>query len=112
MMNYHDYKSCIDSCLKCAAICNYCASACLQEKDVTMMARCAELDMQCATACYSAAQMMSLGNDRADEYCRICADICRECADECSRHEQEHCQQCAKACRECAEECAMMAEAV
>jgi hypothetical protein len=59
-----------------------CASACLQEDDVKMMARCIELDMQCAAICYTAAQLMSLGNDKASEVCRMCADICELCGAE------------------------------
>ena len=107
-MNYHDYKKCIDACLESAAICNHCASSCLKEKEVKMMARCIQLDMECADICYTAARLMSLGSTRAEEYCRLCADICSECADECSRHDNEHCRECAEACRHCAEECLQM----
>ena len=82
MKNYHDYKSCIEACLQCAAICNHCASSCTKEEDVKMMAGCIQLDMECAAICYAAAQLMSLGSSKAEELCRICADICefRRCA--------------------------------
>jgi len=110
-MNYHDYKKCIDACLRCAAMCNHCASACLKENDVKMMTACIQLDMECATACYAAAQLMSLGSDRADEYCRLCVDLCEACAEECGRHDNQHCQECARACRDCAEECVQMVAA-
>jgi len=76
-----------------------------------MMAACIQLDMECATACYAAAQLMSLGSDRADEYCRLCVDLCEACAEECGRHKNEHCQECAQACRDCAEECLHMVAA-
>jgi len=108
-MNYHDYQKCIDACLRCAALCNHCASSCLQEKDVKKMTWCIQLDMECAAACYSAAQLMSLGSRKAEELCRICADLCRECAAECGKHDNPHCQECARACLECAEECMHMA---
>ncbi|HYE53824.1 MAG TPA: four-helix bundle copper-binding protein [Chitinophagaceae bacterium] len=108
MAGYHEYKSCIDACLHCASICNHCASSCTQEDDVKMMARCIQFDMECAAICYAAAQLMSLGSERAMEFCRLCADICDACADECQHHQTGHCQECARACRACAEECRMM----
>ncbi|MGI8634942.1 MAG: four-helix bundle copper-binding protein, partial [Segetibacter sp.] len=95
----------------CAAMCNHCASACLQEEDVKMMAKCIQLDMECAAICYAAAQLMSLGSDQAKAFCRLCADICEQCGDECGKHQTEHCKECADACRQCAEECRKMAGA-
>lgn len=73
------------------------------------MARCIQLDMECAAVCYSAAQLMSLGSGRAEDYCRMCAELCHECALECGKHDNEHCQECALACQECARECMQMA---
>jgi hypothetical protein len=109
-MNYHDYKDCIGACLKCAAICNHCSSSSLQEKDVTMMARCIQIDIECAAICYAAAQLMSVGSSKSHEVCRLCVQLCRECSDECENHDNEHCRECAKACRNCAEECMEMLE--
>lgn len=109
MNDYHTYKTCIDACLACAAICNHCASGCLKEDDVKMMAKCIQLDMECAAICYTAAELMSLGSSRAKEICRICADICEACAEECAKHNHEHCKECAEACKKCAEECRKMA---
>ncbi|WP_415582623.1 four-helix bundle copper-binding protein [Flavobacterium longum] len=74
-----------------------------------MMARCIQLDMECAAACYAAAQLMSLGSAYAADMCRLCADICEECGRECSRHDNEHCNECAAACWECGNECRTMA---
>lgn len=73
-----------------------------------MMARCIQLDMECAAICYSAAQLMSLGSAKAKEVCAICADICESCAEECGKHDNEHCRKCADFCRKCAEECRAM----
>jgi hypothetical protein len=109
MANYHTYNTCIDACLRCAAICNHCASSCTQEEDVKMMAKCIQLDMECSAMCYASAQLMSLGSERAKEICRICADLCEECGQECGQHNTEHCQECARACKQCAEECRRMA---
>ncbi len=108
MTGYHQNKSCVDACLQCAAICNHCSSNCIQEENVQMMARCIQLDMECAAVCYAAAQVMSIGGQTAKELC-ICADICDACADECSKHENSHCKECADACSRCAEECRKMA---
>lgn len=73
------------------------------------MARCIQLDMECAAVCYAAAQLMSLGSARATEFCRICAEICEACGNECKKHQTEHCQECARTCLQCAEECRHMA---
>jgi len=109
-MNYHEYKSCIEACLMCAALCNHCSSSCLQEDDVKMMARCIQLDIECAAICYAAAQLMSVGSSRSIEMCRLCAQMCYECADECAKHDNEHCSECERACRSCAEECMEMVQ--
>lgn len=104
------YQACIDACLRCGSICNHCASACLQEEDMKMMARCIQLDMECAAICYAAAQVMSMNGNYAEELCRVCADICFACGEECEKHaHMEHCRECAEACRHCAEECRKMA---
>lgn len=73
-----------------------------------MMAKCIQLDMECSALCYAAAQLMSLGSDKAKDICKLCAEVCQKCADECGKHEHEHCKECAEACRECAAECAKM----
>lgn len=106
---YHQYQSCIEACLRCASICNHCAASCTQEEDVQMMARCIQLDMECAALCYAAAQVMSVGGAQAKALCRLCAEACRACGAECGKHQHRHCQECAEACRRCAEECERMA---
>ena len=73
------------------------------------MARCIQLDMECAAICTAAAQLMSLGSEKAKDICGICAGICEACGEECGKHGSEHCQECAKTCRKCAEECRRMA---
>ena len=105
---YHHYKNCIDACLACAALCNHCASSCLQEEEVKMMARCIQLDMECAALCYAAAQLMSLGSANAEAICELCAKACEACAEECGKHQTKHCQECAEACRQCAAACRAM----
>jgi hypothetical protein len=58
MTGYHTYKTCIEACLKCAAICNHCASSCTQEENIEMMARCIQLDMECAAICYASKSLV------------------------------------------------------
>jgi len=74
-----------------------------------MMARCIQLDMECASLCYAAAQLMSLGSDKAKELCQLCAHLSEACGAECGKHKTEHCQECSQACKQCAEECRKMA---
>ena len=109
IMDYHTYKACIDACLRCAVICNHCAKSCTLEPDVTMMARCIQLDMECAAICYASAELMSLHSTKAANLCRICAEICGACGTECDKHDNDHCRECAAACRYCEQECMKMA---
>jgi hypothetical protein len=74
-----------------------------------MMARCIELDMDCAQICRLAAAYMARGSENAAELCRVCAQICRTCAEECKNHSADHCQHCAETCLACAEQCEKMA---
>jgi hypothetical protein len=109
---YLAYRSCIEACLACVAACNHCASSCLQEKDAEQLTYCVRLNLECATLCRAAAEMMSYGSQHANAVCQICADICQQCAEECERHSHmDHCAQCALACRHCAEECVSMVAA-
>jgi hypothetical protein len=108
-MAHQQFKDCIDV---CAVSCNHCATECLKEDDVKMLARCIQLDLECAAICRSAAELMSLGSEYSHHLCRICADVCKECGEECEKHAQmgmAHCKECAQACRRCAQACEQMA---
>lgn len=102
-------QKCIDACNHCAVACHTCSAACLQEDDVKAMARCIELDMDCAAMCQMAVALMARDSNFAKQACRLCAEMCRACGEECQKHEADHCQRCAKACFACAEECERMA---
>jgi hypothetical protein len=106
IMNYHDYKSCIDACLQCSAICQHCASEDLKENHG--MSNCIQLNLECAALCTASASLMSLGSDFSKKICLLCAEACKKCADECSKHDHKHCRECAEACRKCAEMCENM----
>ena len=114
-MSHQKFQDCIDACAACAVECSHCATECLKEEDVKMLARCIQLDLECAAICRSATELMSLGSDYSSHLCRVCADVCNACAEECEKHAEmgmEHCKVCAEACRKCAEACEEMATAV
>ena len=108
-MAHEHFKACIAACNDCALACDHCASACLKEKDVASMARCIQLDIDCAAICRLAVGYMARGSELAADVCDLCATICEACAQECAKHPMVHCQDCAKACRRCAQECRQMA---
>ncbi len=94
---------------ECAALCNYCSTACLDEKNVSMMARCIKLDMDCAQLCELTAAFVSRGSEHAKHVMKECLEVCVKCAEECGKHaDMEHCKECAEACRRCAEACRTM----
>lgn len=114
-MAHQQFKECIDACVACAIACGHCATECLKEEHVGHMAKCIQLDLECAAICRSAAEVMSLGSSFSAHLCRVCADACNACADECEKHAEmgmDHCRQCAEACRHCAKICEEMATPV
>ncbi len=97
---------------ECAAACNHCATACLDEKDVHSLTKCIKLDRDCADICQLIASFVARESIHAFHLLRECAEICEACATECEKHAShgmEHCRECAEACRKCAEECMQMA---
>lgn len=111
-MQPNTLQASIEKCFACAAACEHCATACLDESDVAGMKDCIKLDMDCADMCRFAASVMARGSAFAGDVCTLCAGICEACAAECGKHDHDHCQACAEACKQCAEACrAMMAGA-
>ena len=109
-MSHENHRQLLDALNNCAAECNHCATACLEEKDVQMLARCIKLDIDCAEICSLSASFIARGSEHAEHLVRECADICNACAEECEKHSRmEHCKRCAEACRECAEACSEFA---
>ena len=103
----HEQNSSLLQALKdCSVECNHCYHACFQEEDLKMMAKCIQLDRNCADICDLTASWIASGSDHAKHLLKECADVCQACADECEKHaHMEHCKRCAEVCRRCAEEC-------
>jgi hypothetical protein len=89
----------------CAALCNICYNACLNENDITLMARCIELNRECAEICQLSASVLARESENTDKFLMLCSEICESCAEECEKHAHEHCKKCAQVCRKCAEMC-------
>lgn len=101
----HNHELLIKTILECALACEMCMSACLDEKDVTPMAYCIELDRDCSEICFLAAKLLKRDSGVAHKFLAVCEIICQSCAEECSKHKHDHCRVCAEACRKCAEAC-------
>ena len=87
----------------CAAECNHCATACLDEIDVKMLARCIKLNIDCSDIWQLTASYVARDSEHASHLMKECAEICGACADECEKHAyMEHCRRCAEICRHCA----------
>jgi len=103
--------ACMEACAACALACLACADGCLMEREVTMLRRCIQLDLDCADICTATARLLARGSDFDPRIWRAqvetCARACAACNAECLRHAQHHahCSQCAEACRLCAERC-------
>ena len=106
---FDQQQTAMSALLACMAACEHCASACLREDDVAMMAECIRLDRDCADVCALTARLLARGSRFGSELLPVCAQICQACAAECARHQHAHCQECAQACTRCAEECLRLA---
>lgn len=106
-MAHQHSKQLLDALNNCAAECNHCTSACLEEQDVKMLAKCISLDMDCAAICTLTASLIARGSEHGKHLLKECAEVCNACADECEKHadHMDHCKKCAEACRACATAC-------
>ena len=101
-MSHEKYQSCIEACYRCAAQCDHCAVACLEESNVSKMADCVRMDLDCADMCRFTATAIARGSDYAAQICNLCAETG-------DQYEHQHCKDCANQCRKCTEECRKMA---
>ena len=109
-MSHEKNQRLIDALNDCATECSHCAMACLDEKDVKMLAKCIKLDIDCADICRLTVSLLSRDSEHGLHLLRECAEVCIACSTECEKHSHmEHCKKCAAVCRHCAEECSEMA---
>jgi hypothetical protein len=101
----HVHGALIEQLLKCATASQICAASCLDERDVTPMAHCIELDQDCSEICFMTAKLLIRDSEYAYEFLAICEKVCRHCAEVCSKHEHQHCKKCAEECIRCADDC-------
>jgi hypothetical protein len=90
---------------KCAAACEECMDACLDEENKDMLVDCIRTDRDCAKICHLAASIVASHSQFIGSVLTLCEEVCLECADECDKHDHDHCKRCAQACHECAEAC-------
>lgn len=101
-----EHQDLISELYQCAAACNNCYEACLQEEDVAKLERCMKLDKECYEVCHLTAHTLERGSEHADLFLDLCIRICNDCAEECEKHaHHEHCRKCAEACRKCVQKC-------
>ncbi|MES2386926.1 MAG: four-helix bundle copper-binding protein [Bacteroidota bacterium] len=92
--------------INCARACEYCATCCLDEDDLAMLAECIRVDRDCADICTLSATLLARESSLATQLLLLCEEACRLCADNCAQHSHhDHCRECAEACRRCAELC-------
>lgn len=109
-----EHAAALEALLDCAAHCRLCADACLSEDDVASMVGCIRSDLDCATICSAAAEVIARpGSSGAPwrQLLEVCIAMCESCAEECGAHDHAHCQECAEACRRCAEACRALLDA-
>jgi hypothetical protein len=105
-MLHHNHSALIKTLLDCALTCEMCATACLSEKDVSMMTECIRLDRDCADICKQAATLLQRDSKIGHQFLVLCEEICRMCGEECKKHSRiEHCRKCSEMCLQCAEAC-------
>jgi hypothetical protein len=92
---------------ECAAECNRCFDACLENDRTDDLVRAIRLCRDCARICSTTATFVASNSEHAQHLVRECAEICRSCSKTCNKHtEEEHeCKPCARICRECEEAC-------
>jgi hypothetical protein len=106
-MSHQKYAIVIEALNKCAAECNHCFAACLDEENVQMLTNCIKLDIDCAQLCTLTASLLARGSEHGLHLLKECAELCDACAAECEKHSShhEHCKNCAVACSDCADIC-------
>ena len=113
-LNVDQLTAVIETAVSCAAHCEACADACLEEGDPGLT-RCIRANLDCADICAATATVVGrVGRSGAPwvELIRVCMDACRNCAEECEKHDHDHCRVCAEACRRCEDTCRQLLDTV
>lgn len=105
MDSNQQYQVCMDTCTKCAQICEECFALCLEESDVNMRTVLMKELLDCAQIASLTACAMARRSHHAKDFISVCAVICDRCADECATFNDSHSKQCEDVCRACAKEC-------
>lgn len=101
----------IDILVECANTCTQCADACMSEEDLSRLAKCIRLNMDCADVCAATSRVVSRQTEYDANVTRplleACAAACKSCGDECAQHAPHmgHCKVCAESCRQCEAAC-------
>lgn len=98
---------------ECAAECERCFDASLENDRTEALTRVIRFCRDCAKMCSVTASFVASNSDNARLIASACAEICSECSDTCSKHtdEERECVACSRICRECAEACRSFAGA-
>ena len=83
IVSHQQNKQLMEALNNCTAECNQCATACLDEQDVKMLAKCIKLDIDCAGICTLTATLIARGSEHGRHLLKECAEVCNACAEEC-----------------------------
>src|SRR5690625_6432888 len=88
-------KKLIAALRECESAAMTCATQCLREEEVSMLADCIRTDLSCADFCNFTARLLLREEPRAVDLDKICMEVCRECAGECEEPEHDQGKKCA-----------------
>src|SRR5690625_1128897 len=98
-------KKLIAALRECESAALTCATLCLKEEEVSMLADCIRTDLSCADFCNFTARLLLREELRAADLVNICMEVCRGCAGECEQYEHDQWIKCAEVCRKGEKEC-------
>ncbi|MEP6595208.1 MAG: hypothetical protein ABJA71_04640 [Ginsengibacter sp.] len=75
-----------------------------------MIAKCIQLDMECAAICYATPQLMSFGSEKAKEICRLWETSVMLAVMNAVNIKPSIARNVQKACKQCVEECRKMVD--
>lgn len=110
-MTHERHQAALQALYDCLAACEHCASSCLAEQDVQMLAECIRLDRDCADVCALTARYLARDSRFTGPLAQLCAQTCDACGAECRKHADmhDHCRACMEACERCAQACRQLA---